>query len=83
MTEEYHQMSCGSPNAEPKIMTNDVKKECPKHCISHQQFEENDVNIFANGTLEIIKSGNIFKVILNSFHNAYQLIVKVVMQNYL
>jgi hypothetical protein len=63
VTEENHQESCGSPNTKPMILTTNIRKECPKHCISHQQFEENDVNINANnGTLTITKPGNVFKV---------------------
>ena len=57
------QRSCGSPDAKPTILTTDVKKECPAHCISHQQFGKNDVKINAsNGNLDIIKHGNVFKV---------------------
>ena len=57
------QKSCGSPDAKPTILTTDVKKECPAHCISHQQFGENDVKINANnGNLDIIKPGDVFKV---------------------
>ena len=63
VTADNHQKSCGSPDAKPMILTTNIKKECPAHCISHQQFGENDVKINANdGTLDIIKPGNIFKV---------------------
>ena len=63
MTADKSQKSCGSPDATPMILTTNIEKECPGHCISHQLFGENDVKINVNnGNLDIIKPGNIFKV---------------------
>ena len=63
VTADNSQKSCGSPDAKPTILTTNIKKECPAHCISHQQFGQNDVEInVRDGALDIIKPGNIFKV---------------------